>query len=119
EASSVVTAIDGYRMAQQGRAGTALATAALSSFFAGTVATFVVVLLAPTLTEVALSFGPAEYFSLLLLGLIGSVALARGSILKALGMIIIGLLLGLTGVDIYTGASRFALDLIQFEDGVD
>src|SRR5215213_4318483 len=84
ESSSAVTAIDGYQMARQGRAGPALATAALGSFFAGTFATVVIALFAPPLTELALEFGPAEYFALMVLGLICSVALAHGSILKAL-----------------------------------
>ena len=85
-----MTAIDGYQMARQGRAGPALATAALGSFFAGSVATLVLMLFAPPLTEVALEFGPAEYFSLVVLGLISSVALAHGSVLKALAMIVLG-----------------------------
>ena len=104
ESSSAVTAIDGYQMARQGRAGPALASAALGSFFAGTVATLLLVLFAPPLTAVALEFGPAEYFSLMVLGLVSSVALAHGSVLKALAMIVLGLLLGLVGTDIYTGA---------------
>src|SRR5215207_3381684 len=99
ESSSAVTAIDGYQMAQKGRAGPALATAALGSFFAGTVATFVLVLFAPPLAKAALKFGPAEYFSLIVLGLIASIALAHGSILKALAMIVLGLLFGMVGQD--------------------
>ena len=94
ESSSVVTAIDGYQMAKQGRAGQALATAALGSFFAGSVATFIVALFAPPLANVALQFGPAEYFSLMVLGLVTSVALASGSLLKAFTMVVLGLLLG-------------------------
>ena len=94
ESSSVVTAIDGYQMARQGRAGTALATAAIGSFFAGTVATVLLALFAPPLADVALSFGPAEYFSLMVLGLVASVALAHGSLIKAIAMILVGLLLG-------------------------
>jgi len=118
ESSSAVTAIDGYKMARQGRAGAALAAAALGSFFAGTVATFLIALFAPPLTEVALSFGPPEYFSLIVLGLVCSVALAHGSIVKALAMIVLGLLLGLVGTDIYTGAARFTFDLPELADGV-
>ena len=94
ESSSAVTAIDGYQMARKGKAGTALAVAALGSFFAGTVATLLVALFAPPLTVIALKFGAAEYFSLMLLGLVSAIALAHGSILKALAMVVLGLLLG-------------------------
>ncbi|GBD48684.1 tripartite tricarboxylate transporter permease [Methylopila sp. Yamaguchi] len=118
ESSSAVTAIDGYQMAKQGRAGPALATAALGSFFAGSVATVLIALFAPPLTEVALKFGPAEYFSLLMLGLVASVALAHGSVIKALGMIVIGLLLGLIGSDVNTGAQRFTMGFLELADGV-
>jgi TctA family transporter len=118
EASSVVTAIDGHQMARQGRAGLALSTAALGSFFAGTVATFGVVIFAEPLTTLALTFGPAEYFSLILLGLIFSVALAHGSVLKAIAMILLGLLLGLSGIDIYTGEPRFTLGVVELESGL-
>ncbi len=118
ESASAVTAIDGYQMARQGRAGPALAAAALGSFFAGSVATLVLVLFAPPLTAVALEFGPAEYFSLVVLGLISSVALAHGSVLKALAMIVLGLLLGLVGTDIYTGEQRFTLGRLELADGI-
>ena len=118
ESSSAVTAIDGYQMARQGRAGPALATAALGSFFAGTVATMLLALFAPPLTRMALNFGPAEYFSLMILGLVTSVALAHGSILKALAMIVLGLLLGLVGTDIYTGTPRFTFGLLELADGL-
>src|SRR6187551_786792 len=118
ESSSVVTAIDGYQMAKQGRAGPALATAALGSFFAGTVATFLLVLAAPPLADVALKFGPAEYFSLMVLGLVASVALASGSLLKAFTMIVMGLLLGLVGTDVETGTPRFTFDLPELADGL-
>ncbi|WP_112874244.1 tripartite tricarboxylate transporter permease [Paracoccus endophyticus] len=118
ESSSAVTAIDGYQMARKGRAGTALATAAIGSFFAGTVATFLVAIFAPPLTAVALKFGAAEYFSLMVMGLVMSVALAHGSVLKALGMVVLGLLLGLVGTDIYTGAPRFTMGITQFSDGL-
>ncbi len=103
ESSSAVTAIDGYQMARRGRAGAALAIAAIGSFFAGTVSTFLVAVFAPPLTEIALKFGSAEYFSLMVVGLVSSVALAHGSIVKALAMVVLGLLLGLVGTDIYTG----------------
>ena len=116
ESSSAVTAIDGYQMARQGRAGPALATAALGSFFAGTVATVLVAVFATPLTEIALQFGPAEYFSLIFLGLISSVALAHGSILKALAMIVLGLLFGLVGTDVTSGAQRFTLGIPEISD---
>ncbi|HXV22960.1 MAG TPA: tripartite tricarboxylate transporter permease [Alphaproteobacteria bacterium] len=118
ESSSAVTAIDGYQMARQGRAGAALAAAALGSFFAGSVATLVLATLAPALAEVALEFGPAEYFSLMVLGLVSSVALAHGSVVKALGMIVLGLSLGLVGTDIYTGTPRFTLGYPELADGL-
>jgi TctA family transporter len=118
ESSSAVTAIDGYQMARQGRAGPALATAAIGSFFAGTVATFVLVLFAPPLARIALKFGPAEYASLMVLGLVCSVALAHGAMLKALAMVVLGLLLGLVGTDIYTGTPRFTLGQLELSDGL-
>ncbi|MDO5371434.1 tripartite tricarboxylate transporter permease [Paracoccus sp. (in: a-proteobacteria)] len=118
ESSSAVTAIDGYQMARKGRAGTALATAAIGSFFAGSVATFLVALFAPPLTAVALKFGAAEYFSLMVLGLVMSVALAHGSIIKALAIVILGLLLGIVGTDIYTGTPRFTMGITQYADGL-
>ncbi len=118
ESSSAVTAIDGYQMARKGRAGTALAIAALGSFFAGTVSTFLVALFAPPLTEIALEFGAAEYFSLMIVGLVSSVALAHGSVIKALAMVALGLLLGLVGTDIYTGTPRFTLGIREYSDGL-
>ena len=119
ESSSVVTALDGHQMAKQGRAGAALATAALGSFFAGTVATFLLAVFAPPLADLALKFGPPEYFALMVLGLIASVTLASGSIVKALAMIVLGLLLGLSGQDIYTGTPRFTFDVQELADGFD
>ncbi|MDP3897280.1 MAG: tripartite tricarboxylate transporter permease [Mesorhizobium sp.] len=118
ESSSAVTAIDGYQMARQGRAGAALATAAIGSFFAGTVSTLLVAVLAPPLTMIALKFGAAEYFSLMVVGLVSSIALASGSIVKALAMLVIGLLLGLVGTDIYTGTPRFNLGIREYSDGL-
>ncbi|MCO5164345.1 MAG: tripartite tricarboxylate transporter permease [Mesorhizobium sp.] len=118
ESSSAVTAIDGYQMARKGRAGAALATAAIGSFVAGTVSTFLVALLAPPLTGIALQFGAAEYFSLMVLGLISSIALASGSIVKALAMVVLGLLLGLVGTDIYSGTPRFNLGIREYSDGL-
>jgi putative tricarboxylic transport membrane protein len=118
ESSSAVTAIDGYQMARRGKAGTALAVAALGSFFAGTVATLLVAIFAPPLTVVALKFGAAEYFSLMVLGLVSAVALAHGSILKALAMVVLGLLLGLVGTDIYSGTPRFNMGITEYADGL-
>jgi TctA family transporter len=118
ESSSAVTALDGYQMARRGRAGTALAVAALGSFFAGTVATILVAIFAPPLTTIALKFGAAEYFSLMVLGLVSAVALAHGSFLKALAMVVLGLLLGLVGTDIYTGDPRFTLGRPELADGL-
>ena len=118
ESSSIVTALDGYQMARQGRAGAALAAAAIGSFVAGTVATFVIALAAPPLANIALRFGPAEYFSLMVLGLVASVVLAHGSLLKAIGMIVLGLLLGLIGTDVTTGTPRYTFDIPQLADGV-
>ncbi|HYD79324.1 MAG TPA: tripartite tricarboxylate transporter permease [Paucimonas sp.] len=118
ESSSVVTAIDGHQMARQGNAGKALATAAIGSFFAGTVATLLLALFAPPLAELALNFGPAEYFSLMVLGLVASVVLAHGSLLKAIGMIVLGLLLGLVGTDVNSGVPRYTFDLPQLADGI-
>ncbi|KQQ85636.1 tripartite tricarboxylate transporter permease [Aureimonas sp. Leaf324] len=118
EATSIVTALDGYQMARQGEAGRALAAAAISSFFAGTVATVIIALFAPPLAEMALSFGAAEYFSLMVLGLVASIVLARGSLLHALGMILIGLLLGLIGTDTNTGMGRFTFDIPELSDGL-
>jgi putative tricarboxylic transport membrane protein len=118
ESSSAVTAIDGYQMARQGRAGPALATAAIGSFFAGTVATLVLAVFSPPLAAVALEFGSPEYFSLIVLGLLASVALAHGSIVKALAMIVLGLLLGLVGQDIYTGTPRFTFGRFELYSGI-
>ena len=118
ESSSVVTALDGYRMAQQVRAGVALATAAIGSFFAGTVATFVIAFLAPPLAAVALQFQSPEYFSLMVLGLVASIVLAQGSLIKALGMVVLGLLLGLVGTDITSGTARFAFGVPELADGI-
>ncbi|WP_395408007.1 tripartite tricarboxylate transporter permease [Pseudoduganella sp. UC29_106] len=118
ESSSVVTAIDGYQMARQGHAGKALATAAIGSFFAGTVATVLLALFAPPLADLALKFGPAEYFSLMVLGLVASVVLASGSLLNAIGMVILGLILGLVGTDVNSGAARYTFDLPQLADGI-
>jgi TctA family transporter len=118
ESSSAVTAIDGYQMAKQGRAGAALATAALGSFFAGTVGTLLLAFFAPPLARAALNFGAPEYFALIVLGLLVSIALAHGSILKALAMIVLGLLLGMVGQDIYTGQPRFTFGIRELYSGL-
>jgi putative tricarboxylic transport membrane protein len=118
ESSSVVTVIDGYQMARQGRAGPALAAAGLGSFFAGCVGTLILAAFAPPLTELAFKFGPAEYFSLMVLGLIGAVVLASGSLLKAVAMILVGLLLGLIGTDVNSGVARYSFDIPELTDGI-
>ena len=118
ESSSVVTVIDGYQMARKGRAGPALAAAGLGSFFAGCVGTLILAAFAAPLTEVAFKFGPAEYFSLMILGLIGAVVLASGSLLKAVAMIVLGLLMGLVGTDVNSGVARFSFDIPELTDGI-
>jgi putative tricarboxylic transport membrane protein len=118
ESSAVVTTLDGHQMAKQGRAGPALAIAAIGSFFAGSVATVIVAALGAPLTSVALLFGPAEYFSLMVLGLVFAVVLAKGSILKAIAMILLGLLMSAVGSDIETGQSRMAFDIPELADGI-
>lgn len=118
ESSSIVTAIDGYQMARKGRAGPALAAAGVGSFIAGCFGTLVLAAFAVPLTEVAFMFGPAEYFSLMVFGLIGAVVLASGSLLKAVGMIILGLLLGLVGTDVNSGMARYSFDIPELTDGI-
>jgi putative tricarboxylic transport membrane protein len=118
EVSSSVTAIDGYQMARQGKAGPALSIAAIGSFFAGTFATFVIAVVALPLAVIALKFGSAQYFSLILLGLVTSTALAHGSVLKALAMIVAGILFGLVGTDVDSGVFRFTLGLVELTDGL-
>ena len=118
ESSSVVTMIDGYQMARKGRAGPALAAAGLGSFFAGSVGTLILAAFAAPLTELAFKFGPAEYFSLMVLGLIGAVVLASGSLIKAIAMIVLGLLMGLVGTDVNSGVARFSFDIPELTDGV-
>ncbi|MEI7443894.1 MAG: tripartite tricarboxylate transporter permease [Burkholderiales bacterium] len=119
ESSSVVTTLDGYQMARKGRAGPALAIAAIGSFFAGTVATFLLAAFAPPLAEIAFKFGPAEYFALMVLGLIAAVVLAHGSVIKALAMVIFGLLLGMIGTDVNSGVARFSFDVPELSDGIE
>jgi putative tricarboxylic transport membrane protein len=118
EVSSVVTCLDGYQMARQGMAGKALGVAALGSFFAGSVATLLIAGFAPPLAELALKFGPADYFSLMVLGLIAAVVLAHGSLVKAIAMIILGLLAGLIGTDVNSGVARYSFSLPELIDGI-
>jgi len=118
EPASVVTCLDGYQMARQGRAGPALAISAIGSFVAGCAGTLAVAMFAPPLAEVALRFGPAEFFSLMVLGLVVAIVLARGSLLKAFLMVLLGLSLGLVGTDVNTGVVRFALGIAELQDGI-
>jgi TctA family transporter len=118
EAASVVTTIDGYQMARQGRAGAALAAAGIGSFFAGSVSTLLIAGFAPSLAEAALKFGPADFFSLMILGLVASIVLAQGSLLHAFGMVVLGLLLGLVGTDVTSGTQRFTFDVLELADGI-
>jgi putative tricarboxylic transport membrane protein len=119
EATAVVTTLDGHQMARQGRAGVALGIAAIGSFFAGTVATLLIAALGAPLTRLALVFGPAEYFSLMVMGLVFAVVLARGSILKAIAMILLGILLSTVGTDLETGQERMTFGLNFLSDGID
>ncbi|MDZ4048826.1 MAG: tripartite tricarboxylate transporter permease [Limnobacter sp.] len=118
ESSSVVTALDGYQMAKQGKAGKALATAAIGSFVAGTFATVLLALFAPPLADIALQFGAAEYFSLMVVGLVASVVLASGSLLQAFGMIVLGLLMGMAGTDVNSGMERYTFDTPYMAEGI-
>ena len=119
EVSSVVTTLDGYQMARKGRAGAALAIAALGSFFAGSIATMLIAAAADPMTRLALQFGPAEYFSLMVLGLIAAVVLAHGSVVKALAMVVFGLLIGMVGTDVNSGVPRFSFDVPELTDGIE
>src|SRR5262249_29373158 len=118
ETSSVVTTLDGYQMARRGRAGPALGIAAIGSFVAGCIATLVIAFFAPPLAEVALKFGPADYFSLMVFGLVAAVVLARGSLIKAIAMTCLGILLGLVGTDVNSGVIRFAFGQAELADGI-
>src|SRR6266568_3137530 len=118
ESSSVVTTLDGHQMARQGRAGPALSIAAIGSFFAGCVSTVLVAALGAPLTSIALLFGPAEYFSLMVLGLCFAVVLAKGSVLKAVAMVVTGLMLSMVGSDLETGAGRMTFDIAELADGI-
>jgi putative tricarboxylic transport membrane protein len=119
EATSVVTTLDGHQMARQGRAGVALGIAAIGSFIAGSIATLVIAALGAPLTKLALLFGPAEYFSLMVMGLVFAVVLARGSLPKAIAMIVVGLLLSTVGTDLETGQERLTFGIAELSDGVD
>jgi TctA family transporter len=119
EASSAVTAIDGYAMARKGRAGAALAITAIGSFVAGCAATLLVALLATPLSRLAIEFGSAEYFSLILLGLIASIVLAHGSLIKAIAALALGVLFGSVGTDMFSGTPRFAFGVQGLRDGID
>src|SRR5205823_14120133 len=110
--------IDGHQMALKGRAGPALGIAALGSFFAGSMSTLLIAVAAPPLAAIALQFGPAEYFSLMVCGLIAAVVLARGSLIKAIAMVVLGLLLGLVGTDVNSGVIRFAFGAPELADGL-
>src|SRR5256886_3294679 len=118
ETSAVVTCIDGYQMARQGRAGPALAIAAVGSFFAGTVGTLLIALFGPPLAEIALKFGSPEYFSLMLMGLVAAAVLAEGDIVKSLAMVAFGLLLGIVGTDVNTGTQRYSFGVSELTDGI-
>src|SRR5436190_1797738 len=118
ESSSVVTTLDGHRMARRGRAGPALGIAAIGSFVAGCIATLLIAYFAPPLAELALKFSPAEYFSLMVFGLIAAVVLARGSLIKAIAMVCFGILLGLVGTDVNSGVIRFAFGQAELSDGL-
>ena len=118
EASSVVTMLDGHQMARRGKAGAALAVSAIGSFIAGCFGVLILAAFAAPLAEMALVFGPSEYFSLMVLGLVGAVVLASGSLLKAMCMIVLGLMLGMVGTDINSGMARFSFDIPELSDGI-
>ena len=118
ETSAVVTCIDGYQMARKGRAGPALGIAAIGSFFAGTVCTLIIAVCGPSIAEIALEFGPAEYFSLMLMGLVAAAMLAQGDMVKSLAMVVMGLVLGTVGTDVNSGWRRFSFDIPELVDGI-
>jgi TctA family transporter len=118
ETSAVVTCMDGYQMARQGRAGPALAIAAIGSFFAGTVCTLIIAIFGPPLAEVALKFGAPEYFSLMLMGLVAAAVLAGDNMIKSLAMVVLGLLLGIVGTDVNSGMARFSFGIAELTDGI-
>ena len=118
ETSAVVTCIDGYQMARQGRAGPALAIAAIGSFVAGTFGTMLIAVAGPSLADLALKFGAPEYFSLMLMGLVAAAVLAQGDMVKSLAMVAMGLLLGIVGTDVNTGVQRFSFGVTELSDGI-
>jgi TctA family transporter len=118
ETAAVVTCMDGYQMARQGRAGPALAIAAIGSFFAGTVCTLIIALFGPPLAELALKFGAPEYFSLMLMGLVAAAVLAHGDMIKSLAMVAMGLLLGIVGTDVNSGMARYSFGIPELTDGI-
>lgn len=118
ESSSVVTTLDGYQMAKQGRAGAALSVSAIGSFFAGCLATLIIAWLAVPLSTLAFKFGPSEYTALMVLGLIASAVLSTGSIVKSIGMVLVGVLVGTVGVDINSGVERFTFGNPNLYNGI-
>ncbi|MBU2053632.1 MAG: tripartite tricarboxylate transporter permease [Proteobacteria bacterium] len=118
ETSSVVTCIDGYQMARQGRAGPALAIAAIGSFFAGTVCTMIIAMFGPLIAEIAFKFRAPEYFSLMLMALVTAAVLSQGDTSKSLAMVSLGLLLGVVGADLNTGVQRFTFNITELADGI-
>ncbi|MGZ5117593.1 MAG: tripartite tricarboxylate transporter permease, partial [Burkholderiales bacterium] len=118
ETSAVVTCLDGYQMARQGRAGPALAIAAIGSFFAGSVCTLIIALFGPPIAEMALKFGAPEYFSLMLMGLVTAAVLAHGDMVKSLAMVALGLLLGVVGTDVNSGMARYSFGVPELTDGI-
>lgn len=118
EASAVITTLDGYEMAKQGRAGPALAIAALGSFFAGCVGTLTIGMFGPPIAEMALKFNAPEYFSLMLMALIAAAALSEGNISKSTSMVVLGLLLGCVGTDVNSGMGRFTFGIYSLVDGL-
>ena len=118
ETSAVVTCMDGYQMARQGRAGPALGIAAIASFFAGTVCTMIIALFGPPIAEMALKFGAPEYFSLMLMGLVTAAVLAHGDMVKSLAMVVLGLLLGIVGTDVNSGMARYSFGIPELTDGI-
>jgi len=118
EGSSVVTLMDGHPMAEQGRAGPALAIAAMGSFFAGCVGTLLIAIVGPPLAGIALKFGSPEYFSLMVMALVCAAVVGTGSLLKSLAMVVAGLLLGIVGTDVNTGKQRFTFGVSELSDGI-
>lgn len=116
--ASAVTCIDGYPMSRQGRGGVALLMTTASSFIGGSIGVLVVMLFAPVIAGYALRFGPADYFSLMVLGLVAASSVSDGSAIKGLAMVLLGIALGSIGTDVYTGAYRFTFNMIELSDGI-